>query len=159
MNLLQALKNLGQHVPGVALGGALSIADRVFDGQGPGSVPIRGQMPQQPGSPQGGTTAQRASYSYANDGNYTPLQGSVAAPDITFNPNPNTNIPYSTHDQALAQHLAQIQQQGVQGGTGFGVPMQQPFRLPPAFQRPQIPQAPQIRGYGVNGNNYVDNGI
>jgi hypothetical protein len=27
----------------------------------------------------------------------------VAAPDITYNPNPNTNIPYSTHDLAAAQ--------------------------------------------------------
>lgn len=36
-------------------------------------------------------------------------------PDITYNPNPNTNIPYSTHSATQAQQLATPQSQN----TGY----------------------------------------
>lgn len=45
-------------------------------------------------------------------------------PDITYNPNPNTNIPYSTHDSNQARQLAQgqIPLGPVQGGGSVQSP-------------------------------------
>ena len=116
-----------------------------------------------------------------------PLQGTGARPDITFNPNPNTNIPFSSHDPRVVQQMARQPFFPQMQGSGSGFPMMnqgQPLPMNnPMFAAPHIginpadfratniqvgnqmhimpqpqPMRP-IKGYGVNGNEFVSNGI
>jgi hypothetical protein len=77
------------------------------------------------------------------------LQGYL--PDTGYNPNPNTNIPWSVHSWALAQMANRVMQNPnlqagrnqIQGGT-HAPAAQQSYRLQPgAEDSPQVnPQAP-----------------